>query len=81
MIDPSAGKPLCWRTLTPPTAAALGDFNPENDLYYGLNFDSTDFTTPFKTFIVVVDLHNGTVTTLGRTVDDVHTLAFNKKGK
>lgn len=67
--------------MTPPTAAALGDFNPENDLYYGLNFDSTDFTTPFKTFIVVVDLHNGTVTTLGRTVDDVHTLAFNRKRK
>ena len=81
MIDPADGKPLCWRTLNPPTPAALGDFNDENDLYYGLNFDNSDFTTPFKTFIVVVDLHSGTVTTLGRTVDDLHTLAFNRKGK
>lgn len=81
MIDPADGKPLCWRTLTPPTAAALGDFNPENDLYYGLNFDSTDITNPFKTFIVTVDLHSGTVTTIGQTVDDLHTLAFNRKGR
>ena len=77
MIDPANGKPLCSRLLSPPTPAALGDFNPSNDLYYGLNFDSSG-PRPFPAIIEVVDLRTGTVTKLGRTVDDLHTLAFEK---
>jgi hypothetical protein len=74
LIDPSNGKPLLSRSLSPPTMAALGDFNPMNDLYYGLNF--TPFDPTAKTFIVVVDLDKGTVTTLGQTFNNLHTLAF-----
>jgi hypothetical protein len=77
LINPRDGKPFCFKFLSPPTAAALGDFNPENDLYYGLNFDNS-VPPPFPTNIVVINLRNGTVTTLGRTLDDVHTLAFVK---
>ena len=77
IIDPKDGKPLSSRLLSPPTAAALGDFNPTNDLYYGLNFD-TSFPRPFPAFIVVVDVRSGTVTTLGQTVNDLHTLAWVK---
>jgi hypothetical protein len=76
LIDPSDGKPICSRQLTPPTAAALGDFNPASNLYYGLTFDSGSFTPPFPTSIVVVNPRTGTVTPLGPTVDDLHTLAF-----
>lgn len=77
MIDPANGKPLCSRLLSPPTPAALGDFSPADDLYYGLNFDSSGHP-PFPAFIVVIDLRSGAVTTLGQTVTDLHTLAFVK---
>jgi len=73
LLDPSNGKPLLSKALSPPTMAALGDFNPMNDLYYGLKFNS--FSTD-PTFIVVVDLDKGKVTTLGQTVDGLHTLTF-----
>lgn len=78
-LDPSTGKPFLSVSLTPPTNAALGDFNPVNNLYYGLNF--TPFDPTQKTFIVVVNLNNGTVTTLGQTINNLHTLAFVKKVK
>jgi hypothetical protein len=76
LLDPSNGRPLRAVQLSPPTPAALGDFNPENDLYYGLNFQS--FTTS-PVFIVVVNVDTGAVTTLGQTVANLHTLAFVKK--
>jgi len=79
LLDPATGKPLRSILLTPPTMAALGDFNPVSNLYYGLKFTSFDPTA--KTFVVVVNLNNGTVTTLGQTVDNLHTLAFVKKVK
>jgi hypothetical protein len=64
--------------LSPPTtSAALGDFNPVNNLYYGLDFD-TSSPPPFPTSIVVVNPLEGTVTTLGPTINDLHTLAFVK---
>ena len=76
LIDPFTGKSLATVPLSPPTAAALGDFNPLNNLYYGLKFTPFDPTAP--TSIVVVDPRKGTVTTLGQTVPDLHTLAFAK---
>jgi len=78
LIDPSNGKPISSTPLSPPTSAALGDFNPVNNLYYGLNF--TGFAGP-TTFLVVVDPSKGTVTTLGRTVDNLHVIAFTKSGQ
>jgi hypothetical protein len=76
LIDPSNGKPLLSRQLNPPTAAALGDFNPIDNHYYGLNFDS--FFPSSGTFLVDVNLRKGTVTTVGQTVDNLHTIAFMK---
>jgi len=78
-LDPVTGKPLATVSLTPPTMAALGDFNPATNLYYGLKF--TPFDPTAKTFIEVVNLGTGTVTQLGQTVDNLHTLAFVKKVK
>jgi hypothetical protein len=74
ILNPRDGKPFCFKLLTPPTPAALGDFNPDNDLYYGLNFNP--FSSP--TSIVVVDLRKGTVTPLGPTVPDLHVITFVK---
>lgn len=78
-LDPATGKPLLSISLTPPTDAALGDFSPVNDLYYGINFEPFNPAAP--TFIVVVNLNDGTVTTLGQTVNNLHTLAFAKDKK
>jgi len=72
LINPFDGTKLLSKPLTPPTNAALGDFHPENNLYYGLNFEP--FDPAGTTFIEVVDVLAGTVTTLGRTVDHLHTL-------
>jgi hypothetical protein len=81
LLNPLNGQPLLSKLLTPPTPAAIGDFNPDNGLYYGLNFDSS-FPPPFSpTFIVLVDVGTGAVTTLGQTADDLHTLAFMGKTK
>ena len=74
LINPFDGTKLLSKPLTPPTNAALGDFHPENNLYYGLNFEP--FDPAGTTFIEVVDVLAGTVTTLGRTVDHLHTLTF-----
>jgi hypothetical protein len=78
-LDPATGKPLATVSLAPPTMAALGDFNPATNLYYGLKF--TPFDPAQKTTITVVNLGTGAVTTLGQTVDNLHTLAFVKKVK
>jgi hypothetical protein len=72
-VDPLTGKPLGNIFLDPATTAALGDFNPVDNLYYGLNFDVVLRTT---TFIEKVNLVTGTVTTVGQTVDGLHTIAF-----
>jgi hypothetical protein len=74
LLDPANGQPLDTRELSPPTPAALGDFNPVGNQYYGLNF--TSFSPSHATFMVVIDLKKGTVTTLGQTVDDLHVIAF-----
>jgi hypothetical protein len=73
LLDPSDGKPISSTLLSPPTSAALGDFNPVNNLYYGLNFDVVLRST---TFIVTANVVTGTVTTVGQTVDGLHTIAF-----
>jgi hypothetical protein len=75
-LDPSTGVPIKSVALTPPTPAALGDFSPDNDRYYGLNFTSFSPGTP--TFVVVVNVRTGAVVTLGQTLDNLHTLAFVK---
>ena len=74
LLDPSNGQPLDERDVSPPTPAALGDFNPVGNQYYGLKFTVFNPTT----FLVVIDLKKGTVTTLGQTVDDLHVIAFVK---
>ena len=75
-LDPATGKPIRAVALTPATPAALGDFNPENNRYYGLNFEA--FNPAVPTFVVVVNVNTGVVSTLGQTVNDLHTLAFVK---
>ena len=77
LIDPVTGKPLHTVTLSPPTPAAIGDFNPADDLYYGLNFQAFS-NPPAPTFLVRVDPRTGTVVTVGQTVTNLHTLAFTK---
>jgi hypothetical protein len=72
LLDPADGKPTASVTLSPPNPAALGDFDPVGDRYYGLSFTPG---TPTAT-LMVVDVKKGTVTTVGQTVDDLHTLAF-----
>ena len=74
-LDPATGVPIRTVALTPPTPAALGDFNPENGRYYGLNF--TSFSNE-PTFLVSVNMRTGAVTTLGQTLTGLHTLAFVK---
>jgi len=59
--------------------AAIGDFNPANNLYYWLSFEA--FTPAAPTFVEVVNVAAGTVTQLGQTVDGLHTRAFIKKLK
>jgi hypothetical protein len=75
LLDPTNGQPIDARDVSPPTAAALGDFDPVGNQYYGLKF--TAFSTS-PTFLIVIDLRKGTVTTLGQTVDDLHVIAFVK---
>jgi hypothetical protein len=72
LLDPADGKPVASVTLSPPKAAAIGDFDPVGNQYYGLSFVPG---TP-SAFLVVVDVKKGTATTVGQTVDDLHTLAF-----
>lgn len=77
LLNPFNGQVLFERPITPPIMAALGDFNPRNDLYYGLEFVAFDDTAP--TSIVVIDTIRGTATRLGETVPKLHTLAFVKR--
>jgi len=74
LLDPTNGHPLDERDVSPPTPAALGDFNPVGNQYYGLKFTVFNPTT----FLVVIDLKKGTVTTLAQAVDDLHVIAFVK---
>jgi hypothetical protein len=74
LINPFDGTQLLAKALTPPTTAALGDFHPGTNLYYGLNFEQFSPATS----IVVVDPIAGTVTPLGPTVDNLHTITFVK---
>jgi hypothetical protein len=76
LMDPVTGKPFQFVSVNPPTMAALGDFNPTNNSYYGLSFTAFDPTAP--TSIVVVDPRTGTATTLATTVSGLHTLTFAK---
>jgi hypothetical protein len=78
LIDPVTGKPFLSVPLSAPTAAAIGDFDPDNNLYYGLNFQAFS-NPPAPTFLVVVDPRAGTVSTVGQTVDNLHTLTFFKQ--
>lgn len=77
LIDPVTGKPLHTVTLSPSIPAAIGDFNPADDLYYGLSFQAFS-NPPAPTLLVRVDPRAGTVVTVGQTVTNLHTLAFTK---
>ena len=74
LLDPANGKMLDARDVSPPIQAALGDFDPVGNKYYGLNF--VGFSS--QTALIVIDLKKGTVTAVGQTVDNLHTLAFVK---
>jgi hypothetical protein len=74
LLDPANGTQVASVTLTPPKTAALGDFNPVGNQYYGLSFVPGAATT----FLIVVDVKKGTTATLAQTVNDLHTLAFVK---
>ena len=74
LLNPFNGLAVFQQPLNPPTMAALGAFHPVNKLYYGLNF--TGFDPTGTTSITVIDVPNGTVTTLGPTVPFLHTIAF-----
>jgi DNA-binding beta-propeller fold protein YncE len=73
-LNPANGQPVDARDVAPPIAAALGDFDPVGNKYYGLNF--LVFTP--QTALIVIDLKKGTVTAVGATVDDLHVIAFVK---
>jgi hypothetical protein len=73
LLDPSNGTMLDARDVSPPIQAALGDFDPVANKYYGLNFVAF---SP-QTAMIVIDLKKGTTAAVG-TVDDLHTLAFVK---
>jgi hypothetical protein len=74
-LNPANGQPVDERDISPPTPAALGDFDPVGNKHYGLNFQA--FTTN-PTFLVLIDLKKGTATTLGQTVNDLHVITFVK---
>jgi hypothetical protein len=76
VLDPINGDKLLARPISPPTMAALGDFNPVNFHYYGLEFVAFNPAAP--TSIIVVDPIKGTATALAETVQDLHVLAFVK---
>ena len=73
LLNPADGTPLDSRDIAPPIPAALGDFDPVGNKYYGLNFQAFSNAA---TFLELVDLKKGTVTTLGQTVNDLHAIAF-----
>jgi hypothetical protein len=73
LLNPADGTVLDSRDVSPPTPAALGDFDPVGNKYYGLNFQAFGNGT---TFLELVDLKKGTVTTLGQTVNGLHVIAF-----
>jgi hypothetical protein len=72
LLNPADGTVVSFTLLDPPTPAALGDFSPVDNLYYGLSFEVFNPTT----FLVKVDPVFGVVTTVGQTVDDLHVIAF-----
>jgi len=74
LLDPSNGTMLDARDVSPPIQAALGDFDPAGNKYYGLNF----FAFSPQTALIVIDLKKGTVAAVGQTVDDLHVIAFVK---
>lgn len=73
LIDPSNGQELDERLVSPPIQAALGDFDPVGNKYYGLNFVAF---SP-QTAMIVIDLKKGTTAAVG-TIDDLHVIAFVK---
>jgi hypothetical protein len=76
LINPQNGTEISNRGLFPPTNAAIGDFNPIDNHYYGLNFDTSIPSS--TTYLVMINIRKGTVTTVGPTIDNLHTLAFMK---
>ena len=76
LLNPANGQMLDARDVSPPTQAALGDFDPVGNKYYGLNF--APFDPLHETAMMVIDLKKGTVTALGQTANDLHVIAFVK---
>ena len=77
LIDPATGQPVLNGLLSPPTAVALGDFSPSKNHYYGINKDPQG-ADPTRADLVVVNIKNGKVKTVGPTVKDLHTITFVK---
>jgi hypothetical protein len=74
LLNPFNGTSLFAQPVNPPTMAALGDFNPVDNLYYGLQF--TSFSLDGTTVINVIDVPNGTVIRSMPTVNFLHTLTW-----
>ena|SRR5215471_2057601 len=74
LLNPFTGKSLFAQPVNPPTMAALGDFNPVDNLYYGLQFTAFDSTG--TTVINVIDVPNGTVIRSMPTVNFLHVIAW-----
>jgi hypothetical protein len=77
------GKPvqrvLSATDISPVAQAALGDFNPVDNLYYGLSFSPTfDPNVPPPARIVRVDPQSGNLTLMAQTVPGLHVIAFVK---
>jgi hypothetical protein len=74
LLNPFTGAAIFAQPVNPPTMAALGDFNPVDNLYYGLQFTGTD---PAGTTVInVIDVPNGTVIRSMPTVGFLHTLTW-----
>jgi hypothetical protein len=71
ILDPLLGTQTFSETLSPPIVAALGDFNPTDNLYYGVSFGPN-----VPTSIVVVNLPGGVVTKRFPTVANLHVITF-----
>jgi hypothetical protein len=77
LLDSLTGVPIESRLLSPPVAAALGDFSPGNNRYYGINKDPQG-GTPQIADLVTVNVQTGKVKIVGRTVDNLHVITFVK---
>lgn len=74
LLNPFNGTSLFAQPVNPSVMGALGDFNPVDNLYYGLSFTSFDPTG--ATAINVIDVPNGAAIRTMPTVNFLHVIAW-----